>query len=363
MSGESPAKKARRVSLYTVIEGESLPIDVEILDKGQAFAKGKSVTLAEAKSLWEFAQQGRGLSRLPSLQHEIATIEYCLKTCKFSDDGAKYLKTTLGLGSEPAPSPAKPAASPSPAKPNGGGYYKIIDGVKYDRALLEMAEGFAADGQISFPEAQKLTEAAEDGKGITEIEKGTFLYILKIFTFTDKAKAFFMDFLGVKPADFWSHGSFYKQINGVKYDRELLETAEKFAKDGQISYPEAVQLWEDAQDGRGVTDIEKATLQYTMKELKYSKKASEFMTTMLASGKYKAYYKVIDGVKYDRELLEEAQKSAADGQISDVEMKRLWTSAQDSKQVTAVEKATFKYMRQTMKITPKALEFLNSVLK
>jgi len=290
------------------------------------------------------------------------------------------LKTTLGLGSEPAPSPAKPAASPSPApspakpaaspspaKPNGGGYYKIIDGVKYDRALLELAEGFAADGQISFPEAQKLVEAAEDGKGITEIEKATLSYILKIFKFTDKAKAFLMDSLGLKATeDLVAHGfggSFYKQINGVKYDRELLESAEKFAKDGQISYAEAKQLWEDAQDGRGVTDIEKATLHYTMKEFKYSKKASEFMTTMLALGKHKAYYKVIDGVKYDRELLEEAQKAAADGQISDVEIKRLWTSAQDGKGVTAVEKATFKYVKQTMKITPKALDFLNSVLK
>ena len=39
---------------------------------------------------------------------------------------------------------------------------------------------------------------------------------------------------------------YYKQFDGVKYDREILEKAEEFARDGQISYADAVELWEDA---------------------------------------------------------------------------------------------------------------------
>merc|ERR1712137_1362375 len=98
--------------------------------------------------------------------------------------------------------------------------------------------------------------------------------------------------------------SYYKIIDGVKYDRALLEAAEAFAKDGQVGYPEAKELWKDAEDGAGVTDTEKATLEYAMKAYKFSQKATIFMNTYLSAGSHTSYYKVIDGVKYDRELLE-----------------------------------------------------------
>merc|ERR1719231_699433 len=109
----------------------------------------------------------------------------------------------------------------------------------------------------------------------------------------------------------------YKQINGVMYDRQLLEKAEAFGKDGQISYPEATELWNDAKDGPGVTDIEKQTLQYTLDTIKYTEKAAKFMSACLAGGdpsKSSGQYKQINGVKYDRQLLEKAEAFAKDGQ-------------------------------------------------
>eukprot|EP00928_Gymnodinium_smaydae_P005612 TRINITY_DN11908_c0_g2_i1.p1 TRINITY_DN11908_c0_g2~~TRINITY_DN11908_c0_g2_i1.p1 ORF type:complete len:582 (+),score=94.32 TRINITY_DN11908_c0_g2_i1:60-1805(+) len=51
--------------------------------------------------------------------------------------------------------------------------------------------------------------------------------------------------------------SYYKQIGGIRYDRALLEKADLFARDGQISFGEAKDLWESAQDGKGVTLCEK----------------------------------------------------------------------------------------------------------
>merc|ERR1711865_831661 len=110
--------------------------------------------------------------------------------------------------------------------------------------------------------------------------------------------------------------SYYKVIEGVKYDRKLLYMAEGFATGNQISYPEAKQLWASAEDGKGVTDTERATLAYAMKEIKFSEKAATFMTVVLAKGTHSSYYKVIDGEKYDRELLEMAEGFAADGQVS-----------------------------------------------
>jgi phosphoserine phosphatase len=71
----------------------------------------------------------------------------------------------------------------------------------------------------------------------------------------------------------------------VKYDKELLEKAEEFAKDGQVSYAEANNLWQSALDGHGVTDIEKLSLEHTLKTLKYTDKARTFLREQLDSGK------------------------------------------------------------------------------
>merc|ERR1711865_702321 len=64
------------------------------------------------------------------------------------------------------------------------------DGIEYDNDLLQMAAGFAKDGQVSFPEAQKLLEAARGSTNIPEIEARTLLYTLTAFKYTDKARRF-----------------------------------------------------------------------------------------------------------------------------------------------------------------------------
>jgi len=132
--------------------------------------------------------------------------------------------------------------------------------------------------------------------------------------------------------------SYYKTIDGVKYDRGLLEAVEKFVADGQVGYVEAKQLWQDAQDGKGVTDTERATLEYAMKTYKFSEKATNYLIAYMNAGTHKSLYKVIDGVKYDRQLLEAAEMAAADGQISWREAKQLLEDAQDGKGITGTEK-------------------------
>ncbi|CAK0877171.1 unnamed protein product [Prorocentrum cordatum] len=157
--------------------------------------------------------------------------------------------------------------------------------------------------------------------------------------------------------------SYYKVIDGVRYDRALLEAAEGFAADGQVGYPEARKLWKNAQDGAGVTDIEKATLEYAMKVYKFSEPARKFMTTYLAAGKHRSYYKTVSNVQYDRALLEAAEKAAADGQISWREAKQLLEDASDGKGMTGTEKATLEYALKTFKFTDKARKFLEGGLR
>jgi len=73
----------------------------------------------------------------------------------------------------------------------------------------------------------------------------------------------------------------FKQIDGVKYDRDILEQAEVACRDGQVSYPEAQQLWQIALDGPGVTEVEMATLEYAMKQHRFTDKAEDFVRRKL----------------------------------------------------------------------------------
>lgn len=75
----------------------------------------------------------------------------------------------------------------------------------------------------------------------------------------------------------------HEVVGGAKYDRRLLEIAKAFAKYGQVSHPQAVQLWHAAQGGKGVTEVEKQTLWYTLKTLRYTSKAAKFLGDRLAS--------------------------------------------------------------------------------
>mmetsp|Transcript_757 Transcript_757/g.924 ORF Transcript_757/g.924 Transcript_757/m.924 type:complete len:614 (+) Transcript_757:67-1908(+) len=166
-------------------------------------------------------------------------------------------------------------------------YYKTIAGVKYDRELLEMAEKAAADGQVSVKEAQDLWKAAQDGRGVTKIERRTLEYVLKDVKFTDKAAEYLKGELKGKDELGKSNGGYYKIVDGVKYDRELLEQAEQAAKDGQISVGEARALWESALDGHGVTNTEKLTLEHVLKAFKCTKPAKEFLEKELLTVKVK----------------------------------------------------------------------------
>ena len=78
-----------------------------------------------------------------------------------------------------------------PCTETGGSYYKQIDGVKYDKGLLEKADSLTTgrgDGRISQDDAEKLWEDAQDGKGVTECESRTLQYILENYNCTDAGK-------------------------------------------------------------------------------------------------------------------------------------------------------------------------------
>ncbi len=69
-------------------------------------------------------------------------------------------------------------------------YYKVIDGERYDRHMLEIADESIegqGDGRISVKDAKKLYEAIVDGNKITKIEEKSLVYIQENYKFTDAA--------------------------------------------------------------------------------------------------------------------------------------------------------------------------------
>lgn len=60
-------------------------------------------------------------------------------------------------------------------------YYKYIDGKRYDRALLDLADKLVKntrDGRISIDDAITLFNSLSDSSKVTETEKNTLKYIL-----------------------------------------------------------------------------------------------------------------------------------------------------------------------------------------
>lgn len=78
--------------------------------------------------------------------------------------------------------------------------YTTIDGVKYEKELLELAEKHTTgrnEGKISKDEAAELIESAKDGVAVTEVELATLKYIRETFPFTDAAAQYFDEQLSV----------------------------------------------------------------------------------------------------------------------------------------------------------------------
>ena len=74
--------------------------------------------------------------------------------------------------------------------------------------------------------------------------------------------------------------NYYKVIDGERYDRELLETANDLIKDKDVeilSLEDAELIWIDANDGGKVTDVEIKTLEHILENIDCSESAREYL--------------------------------------------------------------------------------------
>lgn len=76
--------------------------------------------------------------------------------------------------------------------------------------------------------------------------------------------------------------SYYKTINGKKYDGEIIELAEKLTSgrgDGRISMDDAETLLNSVMDGGKYTDIEKDTMAYIRDNFKWTEASDDWFRT------------------------------------------------------------------------------------
>jgi Ca2+-binding EF-hand superfamily protein len=162
-------------SAYKTING--VKYERHLYELAESFASAGPVKFEQAKLLWLDACDGPGVTN-----PERESLQYCIKSLKTSPEAAEYLKHKL-------------------ASVTGVTQYQVIKQVKYERDLLQAAEGAIADGPISEDTAKTIKILAYDGKGITETEERTLQYILDNYKLTDGGKKVLEDLLATLKAE------------------------------------------------------------------------------------------------------------------------------------------------------------------
>ena len=157
-------------------------------------------------------------------------------------------------------------------------------------------------------------------------------------------------------------GQYYQIINGQRYNASLIRNAAfrtRGAGDGRISLQDAQDLWQLAMDGGRITEIEEATIGYLLEAFNWTDAASEWMRAELAKQveEIKSYYRIIDGLRYDRKILNEADartQGQGDGRISQDDAEFLLPLFGDFGDVTIVEERTLQYLLENYNWTEAA---------
>lgn len=156
--------------------------------------------------------------------------------------------------------------------------------------------------------------------------------------------------------------TYYTIIAGNRYDASLLNFAISKTRgkgDGRISREDAEEIWEVALDGGRLTETEEATLHYLLDTLTWTEAARAWTTEVMAetANQSNSYYKVIDGLRYERKILDEADERVAgkgDGRISLADAEILLPLFGDMGDITIVEERSLQYLFTNYNWTPEA---------
>jgi len=165
--------------------------------------------------------------------------------------------------------------------------YKSIQGIKYERDILDAAEAATSRGRaMSKADAESIWDKSMDGGKVTPTERRTLEYVMANFKISETGQALLKGKLAGELSDRGlkrKGSSYYKQISGISYDRQLLDDAQTMAtaKGGVLSFEDALHLWGKANDGAGITATERRTLQYVSQQHQLENEAQQFFERSL----------------------------------------------------------------------------------
>lgn len=227
-------------------------------------------------------------------------------------------------------------------------YYKIVKGVRYDRALLEAAENRIkgqGDGRISEQDLKELVDLSEDGKGITVTELRTLRYIQDEFNLTEKAQRWLTDNIS--------------RLEREKISSESEEgTSQEKSTHAEVETEDQI---DKANEPYGDDKDDPNQINNSGAEQHISKEAEE-----KTEKETKSYYRIIEGKRYDRGLLDAADERVegkGDGRISENDLIELVELSRDGRGITETELETLNYIKIHYNLTEKANTWLADHIK
>ena len=231
-------------------------------------------------------------------------------------------------------------------------YYKKIQGVRYDRALLESAEDRIkgqGDGRISDQDIHEIIDLSKDGNKVTLTELRTIKYIRDHFRVTEKAQKTLSDFI-IQIETLKSESKEKEDLNITSDDFGSEEKDNDGIKEEVIIDPEVPSIEQENDD------------EILNRSKKEKEVPSDVNSTETKKDSKKSYYRFISGERYDRSLLEDADKrieGQGDGRISEKDLIEVVESSRDGKGITETEWKTIVYITETYNLTHKATEWFN----
>ena len=168
------------------------------------------------------------------------------------------------------------ASTPGGRRASARGGYRQVDGVRYDKSALILADdSMQRHGRVTLTDAKRIYEDVQDGVGITETEWRTLKFIAEggrdgTQYKCDHAAVEFLASqiqgntdMAVTPSQGNKRKKQYRRIAGVRYDESALGLADMCMQHhGVIRLPDAESIVEDVRDGPGITETEWRTLAY-----------------------------------------------------------------------------------------------------
>lgn len=160
---------------------------------------------------------------------------------------------------------------------NNSSFYTHIGGERYETKLLKFAEEHGAKGhEIKKANAEALWKLASKGNKVTDTQRDTLQFILEHYKMCAAAHAYLTCKLEDKP--YKAPEGYDKYINGVRYKRKLLDAAKELAEanGGSLDVDDVMKLLDKANDGKGVTETEKLTLQKIAEMYRLNQRARDW---------------------------------------------------------------------------------------